>query len=183
MNENFAEKLATLRAQKGFTQRELGAMAGVAWSMISKYEAGQSMPRLKVLMRLAEALDVTVDELRSDRESAREHGEISFKVPGELYKRLEEAAAEANMTMDEYGEFFLARMVSWAYDETLGIREPSIYTKEQVAKAQSRMKPGEREKKIKKRLQDLKDRKDDESVILAEIWQRQELDGRSPKKG
>ncbi|MGN8276762.1 helix-turn-helix domain-containing protein [Pseudomonas sp. SMN5] len=64
MKENFAEKLATLRAQKGFTQRELGAMAGVAWSMISKYEAGQSMPRLKVLMRLAEALGVTIEELR-----------------------------------------------------------------------------------------------------------------------
>lgn len=66
MNNNFAEKLATLRAQKGLTQRELGAMAGIAWSMISKYESGQSMPRLKVLMRLAEALGVSVKDLKGE---------------------------------------------------------------------------------------------------------------------
>lgn len=65
MNETFAEKLALLRAQKGLTQRELGAAAGVAWSMISKYESGQSMPRLKVLIRLAEALGVTTEELQT----------------------------------------------------------------------------------------------------------------------
>lgn len=71
MNEKFAQKLATLRAKKGLTQRELGAMVGIAWSMISKYESGQSLPRLKVLMRLAEALGVTVDELRASIAEAK----------------------------------------------------------------------------------------------------------------
>lgn len=66
MKNNFAEKLANLRAQKGLTQRQLGEMAGVAWSMISKYESGQSKPRLKVLMRLADALGVSLKELQSE---------------------------------------------------------------------------------------------------------------------
>ncbi|ARA80851.1 helix-turn-helix domain-containing protein [Pseudomonas ficuserectae] len=64
MNETFAERLAHLRAEKGLTQRELGAAAGVAWSMISKYESGKSAPRLKVLMKLADALGVSADELK-----------------------------------------------------------------------------------------------------------------------
>ena len=69
MKNNFAEKLAHLRAQKGLTQRQLGEMAGVAWSMISKYESGQSMPRLKVLMRLGDALGVSVNELQGEESS------------------------------------------------------------------------------------------------------------------
>ncbi|WP_439871360.1 helix-turn-helix domain-containing protein [Pseudomonas syringae] len=64
MNETFAERLTYLRAKKGLTQRELGAAAGVAWSMISKYESGKSAPRLKVLMKLADALSVSADELK-----------------------------------------------------------------------------------------------------------------------
>ncbi|MEJ5039921.1 helix-turn-helix domain-containing protein [Pseudomonas sp. B21-036] len=75
MNATFAERLAHLRAQKGLTQRELGAAAGVAWSMISKYEAGKSMPRLKVLMRLGEALGVSVEELQG-AESGRPSVEL-----------------------------------------------------------------------------------------------------------
>lgn len=66
MNDQFAQKLALLRAQKGLTQRELGAAAGVAWSMISKYESGQSKPRLKVLLKLAEALGCSVGDIQGD---------------------------------------------------------------------------------------------------------------------
>lgn len=72
---NFAEKLANLRAQKGLTQRQLGEMAGVAWSMISKYESGQSKPRLKVLMRLGDALGVSVEDLQG-QESGRPSVEL-----------------------------------------------------------------------------------------------------------
>lgn len=60
---SFAERLATLRAETGQTQRELAALTGIAWSMISKYESGQSKPRLKVLMRLADALGVSREGL------------------------------------------------------------------------------------------------------------------------
>lgn len=75
MNGTFAETLAHLRAKKGLTQRQLGSSAGVAWSMISKYESGQSTPRLKILMRLADALGVSVDELQGQ---APESGTVTL---------------------------------------------------------------------------------------------------------
>jgi transcriptional regulator with XRE-family HTH domain len=65
-----------LRAQKGLTQRELAAKVGIAFSMISKYESGKSEPRLKILMRLADALSVSTQELQ---------GENSGRPPVELY--------------------------------------------------------------------------------------------------
>ena len=95
MNKTFAEKLANLRAEKDFTQRELGAMAGVAWSMISKYESGQSMPRLKVLMRLAEALGVSIDELRGDSKKMQVTG---LKIYEGFSTRLVNARHKANIS-------------------------------------------------------------------------------------
>lgn len=53
----FPEKLASLRAARGLTQRDLGALSGLAWSMISKYESGQCLPRKRSLMALERALD------------------------------------------------------------------------------------------------------------------------------
>jgi transcriptional regulator with XRE-family HTH domain len=95
MNGTFAEKLAYLRAQKGLTQRELAAEAGIAWSMISKYESGKSAPRLKVLMRLAEALGVTTESLQGE--------DASSLHPVELYEgfsaRLLEARQDKKISM------------------------------------------------------------------------------------
>lgn len=177
MTDLFADKLIRLRTQKGLTQRDLASMAGVSWSQISKYESGKSKPRKKALWALEEAL-----QCPGELSAFLDGDEISVKVPSALYEKMEEVAAEAGMTMDEYGSFFLSRMIGWARDEMLGIRPPSIYTKEQIEQGQARMKPGEKEEKAKKRLKELEDGTDDESMIVSEIRQRQEFDGRISKK-
>jgi transcriptional regulator with XRE-family HTH domain len=151
-------------------------MVGVSWSQISKYESGKSKPRKKALWALEEAL-----ECPGELSAFLDGDEIAVKVPGALYEKMEEVAAEAGMTMDEYGSFFLSRMIGWARDEMLGIRPPSIYSKEQIEQGQARMKPGEKEEKAKKRLKELEDGTDDESMIVSEIRQRQEFDGRIKK--
>jgi transcriptional regulator with XRE-family HTH domain len=177
MNDPFADKLIRLRTQKGLTQRELAAMVGVSWSQISKYESGKSKPRKKALWALEEALGCA-GELSVFLES----DEVSVPVPAELYKRLEEAASEAGMDMTEYGPFFLTRLISWSHDELLGLRQPSIYTPEEIVKAQARMKPGVKESRIKHRLKELQQGTDDETIILEGIRKRQDADGRASKK-
>lgn len=56
-SESFADWLTRRRAALGLTQRELGDKVGLAWSMISKYEAGQSKPRQAALKRLMAVLE------------------------------------------------------------------------------------------------------------------------------
>lgn len=54
------EKIFELRDIKGITQEELAEMIGLKRSIISKYENGKRIPKLKTLEKLAEALGVPV---------------------------------------------------------------------------------------------------------------------------
>lgn len=65
MTDSFGARIATKRAELGLTQRELAAKAGVSWSQISRYESDQAIPRLRVLMSLAAALDLNIEDLRA----------------------------------------------------------------------------------------------------------------------
>ncbi|EJB8391080.1 helix-turn-helix domain-containing protein [Pseudomonas aeruginosa] len=176
MTDLFADKLIRLRTQKGLTQRDLAAMAGLSWSQISKYESGKSKPRKKALWALEEALGCP-GELAAFAEGTK----IAVEVPAGLYERLEQAAAEAQLSIDEYKHFFLARLIAWSHDEILGIRPPTLFSKEEIEQMQSRMDPGEADSQREKRLKQIKDGSDDESMILAELEERKIFDGRSTK--
>jgi transcriptional regulator with XRE-family HTH domain len=56
-------KLQALREMRRLTQSELGKKAGMAAASISHFETGQRAPSLDSLVKLADALDVSVDAL------------------------------------------------------------------------------------------------------------------------
>lgn len=58
-----AQRLREFREQRRFTQTELGARAGIAAASVSHFETGQRLPALESLMKLADALEVSVDAL------------------------------------------------------------------------------------------------------------------------
>lgn len=61
------ERIARLRRSKGWKQKELAARIGCSLQQISKLERGFWMPRVSVLMRVAEAFNVTADYLLTGR--------------------------------------------------------------------------------------------------------------------
>ncbi|MFJ4390944.1 hypothetical protein [Pseudomonas soli] len=93
-------------------------------------------------------------------------------MPATLYERMEEAAAEANLSMEEYNSFFLERLIAWSHDEVLGIRPPTLFSRDEIEKMQERMSPSELDEQKQKRLCEIEAGSDDESMILAEIAQR-----------
>ena len=60
---NFGANLQTLRELRKLTQAELGARAGIAAASISHFETGQRAPSLDSLVKLADALSISVDAL------------------------------------------------------------------------------------------------------------------------
>src|SRR5438045_5516833 len=58
-----APTLRDLRERRGLTQAELGARAQMAAASISHFETAQRVPSLDSLVKLADALDVSVDTL------------------------------------------------------------------------------------------------------------------------
>lgn len=61
--QGFPERLRELRRQKNLSQEELGRLAEVHFTHISRYERGLSRPSSDTLKRLANALGVTGDYL------------------------------------------------------------------------------------------------------------------------
>lgn len=65
--EGLGERIGRLRRAKGLRQKELACRVGSNLQQISNYERGVYSPRSEVVMRLAEALDVSVDYLLRGR--------------------------------------------------------------------------------------------------------------------
>ena len=55
--------LRKFRDLRGYTQAQLGLRSGVGAASISHFETGQRTPTLETLIKLADALNVTVDSL------------------------------------------------------------------------------------------------------------------------
>lgn len=61
--EDFGKRLLKLRKGQGLTQVELGKIVGVSDRVIAYYENESSQPPGPIIVDLAQALNVTVDEL------------------------------------------------------------------------------------------------------------------------
>jgi transcriptional regulator with XRE-family HTH domain len=59
----FAARLRRLRNERGLTQAQLAAAIGRARVSVGYFECEETLPSLDTLCRLADALDVTTDEL------------------------------------------------------------------------------------------------------------------------
>lgn len=59
----FSERLKALRIEKNLTQQELAEMIGTVKSTISQYETCKREPVLSILIKLANALDVSIPYL------------------------------------------------------------------------------------------------------------------------
>jgi len=59
----FAKNLENLRNQKNISQQKLAEIVGVTQTAISQYEAGKSIPKVSIAMKLADVFGVTCEEL------------------------------------------------------------------------------------------------------------------------
>ena len=69
----FNDRLSCILSERGLTQRELAGMCGVDETSMSRYVNGSRKPCMDVLVRIAGALNVSVEYLTGSEE------EISFK--------------------------------------------------------------------------------------------------------
>ena len=60
---SFGNFLYELRLRRGLTQYQLGALVGVSYQAVSKWENGSSKPQTDILCKLSEILGISVDEL------------------------------------------------------------------------------------------------------------------------
>ena len=61
----FAKRLSTLRKAQGMTQEEMAACLGVTTPAVNKWEKGNTLPDITLLVPIARLLGITTDELLS----------------------------------------------------------------------------------------------------------------------
>lgn len=67
--------IEVLRRERGWTQRELGAMVGVSGQSVYSWERGTKLPSAPTLRALARAFNVCMDEIDFEKPSAAENDE------------------------------------------------------------------------------------------------------------
>lgn len=60
------DKIKLYRKQQGITQKQLAEKAGIATISIQQYEANSRNPKIETLQKIATALSVPLDAIRSD---------------------------------------------------------------------------------------------------------------------
>lgn len=66
---NTGERIRALRQQRNLNQEQLAELANLNRVTIAKYESGRVEPGAQALARIADAMDVTVDEILGRKES------------------------------------------------------------------------------------------------------------------
>ena len=64
----FSKNLKALRKRKGFTQKQFASLLDYSEKAVSKWETGVNVPSIDVIFKIANALNVTMDELFYDDE-------------------------------------------------------------------------------------------------------------------
>ncbi len=93
---DLGSRIKMARTAAGLSLRALAEKAGVSAMAISKYENGKDIPRSGVLIRLAEALGVSVDyffrtiEVNLSRPMYRNHEALPKKEENEIHEQIRE---------------------------------------------------------------------------------------------
>ncbi len=111
MARSMTFRIKELLKEKEISQKELSEMTGITESAISHYVKGDRVPRGTNLVKIAEALGTTADDLLSGDQEINKEKDLVFA------KALIARNASA-MTMDEKVEFVKILMDKGASNET-----------------------------------------------------------------
>jgi transcriptional regulator with XRE-family HTH domain len=98
MPESFGDRLRKTREAKGLSQSELGQKAGLQASAISHFEAGRRSPSFENLIRLADALSVTLDFLLGRETEPRNAGPVAEQ----LFRSFERMSTEDQESLVQF---------------------------------------------------------------------------------
>ena len=83
-----SEKIKFYRKEKGLTQKELSARAGIPTISLQQYESGARCPKIETLQKIAKALEIPVNNIRSDSDLMVE--DMLFTISDTVVKPMDE---------------------------------------------------------------------------------------------
>lgn len=94
----FNERVRKYMDKNGYSQKQLSKLSGITEASMSKYLSGERTPRIDVVVSLAKALGISVDELIGDDEKLA--GEFDFdKLKGVLARGKRDLTEEQKLQL------------------------------------------------------------------------------------
>ena len=90
---NFAQRLRDLRTARNLTQTRLAELLAISPRVYSRWETGDVTPRFDTIVRLADILGVSLDELAGRKEVSTE-STIRNPELNRLYKKVDQLSDE-----------------------------------------------------------------------------------------
>lgn len=119
---SIGEQIKAMRQIRGLTQKELAEKCSMADSAVRKYESGKIVPKIEMLKRIADALEMPVGAFLP-----------SMGIGESAGSRIKMARERQNMTQKELAEKMGTTPQNISQYER-GIRNPKLETREQFAK-------------------------------------------------
>lgn len=111
----FGQKMQMTRVSKKISQTDLAERVGVSRRSIFDYENGNAMPRKKTLLKIAEALGVTVTYLTNPDEEDPDAGKVKEMYEDNVRSKFgERAVREMDDLSDRATAFFAGGDISQA---------------------------------------------------------------------
>ena len=123
-SDSFGLYLYELRRRRGLSQKRLGELLGLSGKAVSKWECGLSMPQSGILPKLADVLNVSLDDLLFCGWEDNRKGTNRMKT--EFWNRVDSALHE------KYGETPPLTVVNRLETERNELQSPSYYFAMQV---------------------------------------------------
>ncbi len=80
-NKTTGEIISSIRREKGFTQKELAEQLNVTDKAVSKWERDIALPDINTLPKLAEILNITIEELIAAKpQKTNDHKKVDFFI-------------------------------------------------------------------------------------------------------
>ena len=98
--EEFAERLKQLREARGLSQARLAEMVEVTPRVYNRWERGSTIPRLDTLVRIADVLQVTLDELAGRKKLKSPELKIRNPKLHDLYKQIDSLSNEDQQALE-----------------------------------------------------------------------------------
>ena len=92
--DGFGERLREARSLRGLTQARLAEMLGISPRVYNRWERGAAVPRLDTVVRVAEILDVSLDELVGLKETDASEFHLRNPELHNLYREVDRLSDE-----------------------------------------------------------------------------------------
>ncbi len=104
--ETLGQRIARLRKEKGLTQVKLAEKMGMIQVLISDYERDKLRPHPEVIVRFAQALEVSADELLGMKQTATTGTKPSLKTLRRM-RKIEELPPSQQKTLLKTIDIFI----------------------------------------------------------------------------